>query len=450
MKLPDSWRNGTVAVIGLGKSGVAVTRLLAREHVKVYASDGSHHPYAGDALQALGALPGVEVEIGHHNIARISHAAGVVVSPGVPPDAPPLQAARAAGIPVVSELDVGCRALGDTRLIAITGTNGKTTTTALIAHLLRTAGIDAEAVGNIGRPVSDLALSAPRPQLLAVEVSSFQLHDSPHFAPDVGVLTNLAPDHLDRYATVGEYYADKALLFRNAGATNTWVVNGDDRAVLDMVKGVAGAKVQFSLEWKADAWYDGAADVLMLQNDVLLPRKELSLLGAHNVANALAGALAVHRAGVAQASITRGLTTFQALPHRLEPVREAGGVLWINDSKATNIASTVVAVDAMTRPFVLLLGGRHKGEPYTRLGSLLKRRCRLVIAYGEAGPVVAKDLEGQVPIARGTTFATVLEQARAAARPGDAVLLSPACSSYDQFKNYEERGATFRRFAEGL
>ncbi|HEX4621501.1 MAG TPA: UDP-N-acetylmuramoyl-L-alanine--D-glutamate ligase, partial [Myxococcaceae bacterium] len=315
---------------------------------------------------------------------------------------------------------------------------------------LRTAGLDAEAVGNIGRPVSDLALSAPRPQLLAVEVSSFQLHDSPHFAPDIGVLTNLAPDHLDRYATVEEYYADKALLFRNAGAANTWVVNGDDRAVLDMVKGVAGAKVQFSLEWKADAWYDRAADALILQSDVLLPRKDLSLLGAHNVANALAGALAVHGAGVARASITQGLTTFQALPHRLEPVREAGGVLWINDSKATNIASTVVAVDAMTRPFVLLLGGRHKGEPYTRLGPLLKERCRLVIAYGEAGPAVAKDLEGQVPLARGTTFANVLEQARAAARPGDAVLLSPACSSYDQFKNYEERGATFRQFAEGL
>ncbi|HKV72760.1 MAG TPA: UDP-N-acetylmuramoyl-L-alanine--D-glutamate ligase [Gemmatimonadales bacterium] len=453
MKLPDSWRNGTVAVIGLGKSGVAATRLLAREHVKVYASDGSNHPYAGDALQALGGLAGVEVEIGHHNLTRIAHAAGVVVSPGVPPDAPPLRAAREAGIPVVSELDVGCRALEDTRLIAITGTNGKTTTTALIAHLLRAAGLEAEAVGNIGRPVSDLALSAPRPRLLAVEVSSFQLHDSPHFAPEIGVLTNLAPDHLDRYASVDEYYADKALLFRNAGAKNAWVVNGDDRLVLDMVKGVEGTKLQFSLEWKADAWYDGAAAALMLKEEVLLPRRDLGLLGAHNVANALAGALAVHRAGVARSSIAEGLRTFRALPHRLEPVREAGGVLWINDSKATNIASTVVAVEAMTRPYVLLLGGRHKGEPYTRLAPLLKPQCRLVVAYGEAGPIVARDLEGQdghVPVARGTTFANVLEQARAAARPGDAVLLSPACSSYDQFKNYEERGATFRQFAEEL
>ena len=450
MKLPDSWRSGTVAVIGLGKSGVAATRLLAREHVRVYASDGSDHPYAADALEALGGLAGVEVEIGHHNLARIQHAAGVVVSPGVPPDAPPLKAAHEAGVPVVSELDVGCRALQDTTVIAVTGTNGKTTTTALIAHLLRSAGLPAEAVGNIGRPVSDLALSHPHPKVLAVEVSSFQLHDSPHFAPDIGVLTNLAPDHLDRYRSVAEYYADKALLFRNAARSNAWVVNGDDRAVLDMVRGVAGTALRFSLEREVDAWYDGAAGALMLGNEVLLPRPELTLLGNHNVANALAGALAVRRAGVRPADITAGLRTFRALPHRLEPVREAGGVLWINDSKATNVASTVVAVEAMNRPFVLLLGGRHKGEPYARLAPLLRERCRLVIAYGEAGPTVAQDLGGQVPLARGTTFADVLERARSAARPGDAVLLSPACSSYDQFRNYEERGATFRQFAERL
>lgn len=452
LSLPESWRHGTVAVIGLGKSGVAATRLLAREHVRVYASDGSKHPYAGDALEALGSLPGVEVEIGHHNLTRIKHAAGVVVSPGVPPDAPPLKAAHEAGIAVVSELDLGFRALGGegTRTIAITGTNGKTTTTALIAHLLRSAGVAAEAVGNIGRPVSDLALSSSPPVWLAVEVSSFQLHDSPHFAPGIGVLTNLAPDHLDRYPTVDAYYADKALLFRNATRDDAWVVNGDDRAVLDLVKGVAGTKLQFSLEWKADAWYDAPARALMLGDAALLGRDHLSLLGAHNVANALAGALAVHRAGVPASAIGAGLRTFRALPHRLEPVREVGGVLWINDSKATNIASTVVAIEAMTRPYVLLLGGRHKGEPYTRLGPLLKKGCRLVVAYGEAGPIVARDLDGQVPMARGATFADVLERARGAARPGDAVLLSPACSSYDQFKNYEERGATFRDFAERL
>ena len=450
MNLPDTWKHGTVAVIGLGKSGVAATRLLAREHVRVYASDGSNHPYAGDAVEALGGLAGVEVELGHHNLARIQHSAGVVVSPGVPPDAPPLVAAREAGVPIVSELDLGFRALRDTRTNAVTGTNGKTTTTALIAHLLRSAGLPAEAVGNIGRPVSDLALSQPHPRWLAVEVSSFQLHDSPHFAPDIGVLTNLAPDHLDRYATVAEYYADKALLFRNAGPDSLWILNGDDPEVLKLASGVRGTAARFSLRHPADAWFDAAGKRLMLGGAPLLPRDQLALLGAHNVANALAGALALERAGVDPGVIADGLRTFRALPHRLEPVREVGGVLWINDSKATNIASTVVAVEAMTRPFVLLLGGRHKGEPYTRLGPLLRDHCRLVIAYGEAGPLVAKDLEGQVPLARGSTFADVLERARRAAQAGDVVLLSPACSSYDQFKNYEERGAAFRRFAESL
>src|SRR2546422_305605 len=181
-----------------------------------------------------------------------------------------------------------------------------------------------------------------------------------------------------------------------------------------------------------------------------LDRDALPLLGDHNVANALAAALAVHEAGVAPGVIGEGLRSFRALPHRLEPVREVNGVLWINDSKATNIASTVVAVEAMSRPLVLLLGGRHKGEPHTRLGPLLKPKCRLVIAYGESGPLVEQDLKGQVPLERGTTLDDVVARARRAARPGDAVLLSPACSSYDMFKNYEERGTTFRKLVEQM
>jgi UDP-N-acetylmuramoylalanine--D-glutamate ligase len=443
--IPERWRNGVVAVVGLGKSGVAATRLLARAGARVYASDAAAQP--GAAVEALRGLPGVEVETGRHDLAKIEAAAGLVVSPGVPPDAPPLAAARAAGVEIVAELDLGWRALAGVRAIAVTGTNGKTTTTALVTHLLRVAGLKAEAAGNIGRPLADVALSGERYEWLAVEVSSFQLHDSPHFAPDIGILTNLAPDHLDRYPSVTAYYADKRLLFRNARAASVWVLNADDAAGLELARGAAGRQVHFSLCRPADAWYDAATRRLLLGGAELLARDELALLGDHNVANALAAALAVKEAGLAPDVIARGLRSFRSLPHRLEPVGEVGGVQWINDSKATNIASTVVAIAAMDRPFVLLLGGRHKGEPYTRLGPLLKERCRLVIAYGEAGPLVEKDLQGAVPLERGTTFADVMERARRAARPGDAVLLSPACSSYDMFKNYEERGATFRRLA---
>jgi len=451
--IPQAWRGeGVVAVIGLGKSGVAATRLLAREGVRVYASDASEHPYGGDALESLRTLGGVALDVGRHDLARIRGAAAVIVSPGVPPEAPPLAAAREARVPILSEIDLGFRALSGsgTRCIAITGTNGKTTTTALVAHLLRAAGVHAEAAGNIGRPLADIALENEHYQWLAVEVSSFQLHDSPHFTPEIGILTNLAPDHLDRYPSVEAYYADKRLLFRNASPAQVWVLNGDEPAVLELAAGVPGRRALFSLRRPADGWYDPGARRLHLGREALLARAELGLLGNHNVANALAAALAVREAGVPSAAIGAGLRSFRALPHRLEPVRDVGGVHWINDSKATNIASTVVAVEAMDRPFVLLLGGRHKGEPYTRLAPLLKDRCRLVIAYGEAGPLVAQDLGGQVPLERGTTFEDVVARARRAAQPGDAVLLSPACSSYDMFKNYEERGATFRKLVEAM
>jgi len=450
--IPDAWRRGVVAVVGLGKSGVAATTLLARERIRVYASDASDHPYGDAALAGLRELAGVTLEVGRHDLARIRAATAVIASPGVPPDAPPLAAARSAGVPVFAELDLGFRALvgSGTRCVAITGTNGKTTTTALVAHVLGVAGLDAAAAGNIGRPLADIALRGERHQWLAVEVSSFQLHDSPDFAPDIGILTNLAPDHLDRYSSVAAYYADKRLLFRNAADWNIWVLNGDEPAVLELATAAPGRRVLFSLARPADGWYDRAARQLRLESHALLGRDELGLLGDHNVANALAAALAVTAAGVAPERIAAGLRSFRALPHRLEPVREVGGVLWINDSKATNIASTVVAVEAMQRPFVLLLGGRHKGEPYTRLGPLLAERCRLVIAYGESGPLVERDLDGAVPLERGGAFDDVVTRARRAARPGDGVLLSPACSSYDMFKNYEERGATFRRLVEAM
>ena len=452
--VPNTWRRAgsVVAIIGLGKSGVAAARLLAREGVRVYASDASDHPYAGAAAEALKSVPWVDVEIGRHDLAKIRHAAGVVVSPGVPPDAPVLTAARHAGVEIVSELDLGFRALAalqpGTRSIAITGTNGKTTTTALVAHLLSAAGLRSTTAGNIGRPVTDLALANERYQWLSLEVSSFQLHDSPNFAPEIGILTNLAPDHLDRYPSAEAYYGDKRLLFRNASGDDIWVLNGDDTLVLELARGAAGRHVCFSLGKPMEAWYEASARVLRLGGEALLQRDELHLLGDHNVANALAAALAVHEVGVPTALIAGGLRSFRALPHRLEPVREVSGVLWINDSKATNIAATNVAVIAMQRPYVLLLGGRHKGEPYTSLAPLLAERCRLVIAYGEAGPLVEQDLKGTVPLERGTTFEDVMARAARAAQPGDAVLLSPACSSYDMFKNYEERGATFRRIVE--
>jgi UDP-N-acetylmuramoylalanine--D-glutamate ligase len=451
VELFESWRatGREVAVVGLGKSGVAATRLLRRHGLAVYASDNGVGP-AHDAWAAALREIGTDVELGGHDLPRIGRAAAVVVAPGVPPDVPPLVAARAAGLGIYAEVDVGFLALRGTRCIGITGTNGQTTTTSLIAQAMAVAGLRTESAGNIGRPLCDVALAGDPPDWVALELSSFQLHDTPHLRPVVGVLTNLAPNHLDRYRSLEEYYGDKALLFRNADRASVWISNADDAAVQQMVAAVPGRHLRFSLAGPTDGWYDRPGGRLMLGADPLMPRGDLPLLGDHNVANALAAALAAVAVGADPGRVAQGLRTFRAIPHRVEPVREVAGVLWINDSKSTNITSTEVAIAALDRPFVLLLGGRHKGEPYSRLAGPLGERCRGVVAYGEAGPQVVRDLGALLTVVPAGDFADVLATARRLAQPGDAVLLSPACSSYDMFKNYEERGEHFRAAVETM
>jgi UDP-N-acetylmuramoylalanine--D-glutamate ligase len=337
----EAWRatGCEVAVVGLGKSGTAASRLLRREGLPVYASDTGAGP-AFDAWAAELRDLGATVQLGGHDLARIARSAAVVVAPGVPPDVPPLAAARAANLAIHAEVDIGFLALRKTRCVGITGTNGKTTTTSLIAHAMSAAGLETETAGNIGRPLCDVALAEEPPDWLALELSSFQLHDAPNLRPAIGVLTNLAPNHLDRYLRLEDYYGDKARLFRNADAGSIWVTNGDDPAVQEMVRPVRGTHSRFSLVGRADGWYDRDQGRLMLGDRSLMLRAELPLLGDHNVANALAAALVATRAGGSPAHVAEGLRTFRAIPHRVEPIREVGGVLWINDSKSTNITST--------------------------------------------------------------------------------------------------------------
>jgi len=444
---------GEIAVIGLARSGRAAAMLLKKHGYTVYASDVVSSPDTGRCAEELRAQ-GIAVDVGRHDLERLERASLVVASPGVPPSARPLSFAREKGVRIASEVEVALNFLPDSRIIAITGTNGKTTTTALIAHLLR--GLDLEAVeaGNIGTPLSEIASREQQPKWISLEMSSFQLHDTPSLKPGVGVLTNLSPDHLDRYATVEEYFSDKARLFANADPNSVWVVNGDDMAVMAMVRDVAGHKYSFSIVNEADAHLDPRTNELVVLGAPLLARKELPLLGQHNVGNALAAAVAVmaadrsHQTQKARKGIAAALRTFRSLPHRLELVGEFGGVQWINDSKATNVSSTGVAIDGMERPTVLLLGGRHKGEAYTPLAEAVRRKVTRVIAYGEAAPIIATDLRPVVDVVRlGSDFEDVIRAAKAAARAGDAVLLSPACSSYDMFSNYEERGERFRELA---
>jgi len=457
-----------VAVIGLGRSGASAAHLLRMQGVAVYASDAA----SGEAVERAAAelrAAGVVVDVGSHDFKRIAKAHCCVVSPGVPPNAPPLAAARAAGKPIYSEIELALSQLGDARYVATTGTNGKTTVTALIAHLMRSLGVNADEAGNIGTPLAEIALRADEPAWLSLELSSFQLHDTPSVNPAVAVLTNLAPDHLDRYPDLESYYADKDLLFRNASAETVRVVNADDLEVMRRTSRVEGKASRFSvLRDDVEAWYYAAAKTLMLTeaaasargdgnpgtSSSLLQRDELPLLGIHNVANALAAALAVHealpeaRSKAGRAKLADGLRSFVAPPHRLEKVGEFGGVLWVNDSKATNVGAARVAIEAMERPTVLLLGGRHKGEPYSNLLAAMEGRVKAVIAYGESESIVLNDLKGHVPVEQGgSSFEHVIARARALAAPGDTVLLAPACSSFDMFKNYDERGAAFRALA---
>lgn len=454
-------RSGEVAVLGLGASGRSAVRLLRHVGMAVYASEQQHSDALTATAEALTRL-GAAVQLGGHDLPRIARAAFVVVSPGMPPEAAPIAAARAAGVPVVSEVEVALRLMPALRTIMVTGTNGKTTTTALIGALLRALGHHAMDAGNIGLPVSELVLRSPQPTWAAIELSSFQLHDTPGVRPDVGVLTSLSADHLDRYPSVEAYYADKARLFANGDQSSRWAVSADSDDIAAMLRDVAGTIARFSVQSRTvEAWYDRERAQLMLGGDPFMARADVPLLGDHNVANVLAAVQAVrmaspvHDTPAARARMAEAVRAFSALPHRLATVAVRDGVTYIDDSKATNVDSTLMALQGMTQPTVLLLGGRHKGEPYTALAEPLRRCGRTVLCYGEAGELAASQLApllgDAVPVEwmRAAAFEEVMARAAACAHPGDVVLLSPACSSFDMFSNYVERGHRFATLARG-
>ncbi len=451
-----------VAVIGLGASGDAAARLALLKGAKVHVTDAnSEDPVAarGTALRDLGA----EVRLGGHDIEAIASADTVVVSPGIPPRAPVLAALRARGVAWVSEPEFACRFISSP-LTIVTGTNGKTTTAALCAHLLREAGVDVALGGNIGGglgpPASTLAATDPAADRIVLELSSFQLADIRDLTPDVGVMTNLGVDHMDRYATVADYHRDKRRLFEAGDGNTTWVVNGDDPAVLAMAGGVPGTHLAFSTETtQTPGAFLSGGDLMLDCGDRDGPRRvaascDVRLLGRHNLANALAALLAAAASGGGSATAPAALRSFPPLPHRLEPVGTFGGVLWVNDSKATNVAAAASALASLDGPIVMLVGGTDKGEDFGGLVPATRGRVHTVVVYGSAGAragaeigaavgggVVVRRIEGD--------FEEVVAAGRAAARPGDTVLLAPACSSFDMFANYQARGDAFRTLAPG-
>jgi UDP-N-acetylmuramoylalanine--D-glutamate ligase len=453
--IPGPWPELRVGVLGLGRSGRAATRLLAQAGASVYASDLADSEELHAQIRGI-AGRSVRVELGRHDVEALERCDLLVVSPGIPPRAEILRDPRVRSLPVISELELAFSFL-DAPVIAVTGTNGKTTTSTWIGAMLERAGVRVGVGGNIGRALSELAAEVEAEyEWIVAEVSSFQLANIARFKPAIGVFLNLCPDHLDWHVDVEDYYSAKARLFDNADGESRWVLNGEDDGVLRLAEGRPGAvryfRVASSLPEHEEGAYLGSNGTLLARYDdeevELVDRSELKLLGLHNVANALAMAVAVGYASVPVPVVRESLRDFEPLPHRLQPVAEEGGVLWVNDSKATNVASTRVALQSMERPVVLLLGGRPKGESFAGLLPDLLGRVKAVIAYGEAAAQIESELGAEVNVVREEgSFEDVVRRARSLAQPGDSALLAPACASFDMFRDYEERGQRFMDLA---
>lgn len=418
---------GPYLVVGLARSGQAAARLLAARGERVIATDAGHPEGAG-RLRELG----VEVHLDGHREELVDSARCLVKSPGVPRSAPVVRRALTLGVPVLGELELAWRLLPN-RFVAVTGTNGKSTVTELIGHILRTAGLEVAVAGNVGTPLSSLVGELDPGAIVVCECSSFQLEDSEAFAPEVAVLLNVTPDHLDRHGDFDSYRAAKLRMFVNQGPS--------DWAILDS-----------SLPELRDVRIGGRARIVDLAgaSDEALAAElaDGPLAGPHNLANARAAQAAALALGVDREAIVRALRTFPGLPHRLERVAERGGVLYVNDSKATNVSAALAALTSFGRPQRVIMGGSLKGEDFAPLAEPVAERCAAVYLTGPAAPQLERALEpaaaAGVAVKRCADFADAFRSAAADAQPGDVVLLSPACASFDEFRDYEERGERFR------
>lgn len=430
-------------VVGLGASGLGAAALLARQGFAVRANDRAS---AADLHLPTGALPpGCEVILGEHPLSVLDGVSLVVVSPGVPWELPLLVEARRRGLSVIAEVELAWRALAGPPLVGVTGSNGKSTVTALLGEMCRRAGWRTGVGGNIGHPASQLALEEGW-EAVVLELSSFQLEGCTTLQPRVGVLLNLCEDHLDRHPSMAAYLAAKARLFACQDADDWAVLNADDAWVRDLP--TPGRQAHFSLRDRGAAAHL-ASDTLMLDGEPLLPRRALPLLGNHNVANALAAALAATRVGVPRPAIVEALTSFSGLPHRHQLVAVRRGVAWVDDSKGTNVGATVAGLAGYPPGTIhLILGGLGKGQDFSLLRAALPGRVARAYLIGSAAGDIAAALAGVVPVEDCGTLAEAVSRAARFARPGDTVLLSPACASFDQFRNYAHRGEEFARLAQ--
>ena len=465
-------KNKRVLVVGLGKSGLAAALFLRDRGARVTVSDTrSAHALAKDIPALLDA--GIMVESGGHGLLTFRRQDLIVVSPGVPLDTPEVAQAISFGLPVIGELELASRFL-EGKIVAITGSNGKTTTTTLIGKIFADAGLPTLVGGNIGLPVVELvqksaeltgAEKAGPPAARkddkggvwsVLEVSSFQLETTVEFRPNIALVLNITPDHLDRHHTFEAYAAAKAMITAQQTPDDYLVLNAEDKPTQ-----MVAAKTKAKIFWfsgvrriKQGAFVHGESIFWLAQEfgtpEAVLPVAEITLRGAHNVENVLAAVCAGKLAGISSESIRASVAAFHAVEHRLEPVRTLRGVTYFNDSKATNVDATMKALASFPSGVHLILGGKDKASDYTQLAPLLRERAVAVYTIGSAAEKIERELAGVVKIVPAGTVKCAVESAADAARSGDVVLLAPACSSFDQFDNYEHRGRVFRECVAAL
>ncbi len=444
-------RNQRVLVVGLGKSGVASALFLAERGARVTVSD------AKSQEQLRGEIPvlldhGITVETGQHGERTFRDQDLIVVSPGVPFDVPQLMHARTRGIAVIGEVELAARFLKG-HIVAITGSNGKTTTTTLAGEVIRAAGRQTLVGGNIGTPAITFVDRATDDSWVVLEISSFQLETVESFHPHIAVVLNVTPDHLDRHHTFDNYVAAKARIFDNQTSGDFAVLNADNEPCVAMARSAKAPVRWFSRLKSVDqgafvrgdqiVWRDGDAE------QSIMACSGIRLKGAHNVENVLAAVVVGMLAGIEPAKIRQAVAEFEAVEHRLEFVATVRGVDYYNDSKATNVDATIKALESFPGRIHLILGGKDKGSDYTALNDLLKERVKRVYTVGAAAAKIESQVRGAEVVSAGTLEAAV-RRASEAAKPGDIILLAPACASFDQFDSYEHRGRVFKQVVQQL
>jgi len=432
-----------VTVAGAARSGLAAAELLARRGSRVTLSEMRSEAPETEPLARLG----VQLELGGHQTQTFADADLVVLSPGVPPETPAIQAARDRRVPVIAEIELASRWLQG-RVIAITGTKGKSTTTALTGRMLEAAGFKVTVGGNIGAPLSAQVSESTPDTLHVVETSSFQLEQIDTFHPWIAVMLNFSPDHLDRHPTVDAYGAAKARIFENQNARDFAVINADDPTVLELARrGRATARL-FARSGSIargtvveDGWIVDRRQDLAAR---LVPLEAIHLLGPHLVNDVMAAATVGAIAGAAPEAMTAAVDAFRGLEHAMELVGEVDGVRFVNDSKATNVESALRSIESFERDLVPIIGGKFKGGDLRLLREPLRARAKAVVAIGEARPLVREALADVIEVLEADTFAEAVDRAFALAKPAGVVLLAPACASFDMFRDYAERGMRFK------